>query len=268
LLARLATRQGGVVSRRQLAALGFSRDEIARRVGSARLIRVHQGVYAVGHASIADRGRMIAGLLAAGPGATLSHSTAAALWKLIPSMPQFVEVTVSDRRPRQRSGLRIHHTTGLDATTHQGLPVTTPLQTLDDLRDGRAWSEALYLGLVDPSKAPHEAEPTRSELERKLLSAIREAGLPRPLVNHRLGPYKPDFLWPEDRLVVETDGWAGHGHRIAFEDDRKRDAWFQAAGYRVLRFTWRQVMEETILVTVRIAQCTPHTASDTPPPGG
>ena len=115
---------------------------------------------------------------------------------------------------------------------------------------------------------PHEAEPTRSELKRKLLSAIREAGLPRPLVNHRLGPYKPDFLWPEHRLVVETDGWAGHGHRIAFEDDRKRDAWFQAAGYKVLRFTWRQVMEETILVTVRIAQCTPHHASDTPPAGG
>jgi very-short-patch-repair endonuclease len=268
LLARLATRQCGVVGRRQLVALGFSEDEIDHRVKTRRLNRLHRGVYAVGHESIADRGRMIAGLLAAGDGAVLSHSTAATLWKLLPSMPQFVEVTLSDRRPRQRSGLRVHRAQRLESTVHQRLPVTTPLQTLNDLRDDRAWAEALYLGLVDRSEAPHEVEPTRSELERKLLASLRAAGLPRPLVNHRLGPYRPDFLWPEQKLIVETDGWAAHGHRIAFEEDRKRDAWFQAAGYKVLRFTWRQVMEETILVTVRIAQCTPHHASDTPPPGG
>ena len=121
---------------------------------------------------------------------------------------------------------------------------------------------------MDRSEASHEAQPTRSELERRLFAALRAAGLPLPLVNQRLGPYRPDFLWPEHRLVVETDGWAGHGHRVAFEEDRKRDAWLQAAGYKVLRFTWRQVMEETILVVVRIAQCTPHRAPDTPPAGG
>lgn len=259
------------MSRRQLVALGFSEDEIDHRVKTRRLNRLHRGVYAVGHESIADRGRMIAGLLAAGDGAVLSHTSAATLWKLLPSMPQFVEVTLSDRRPRQRSGLLIHQAKRLETTKHQGLPVTTPLQTLDDLRDDRAWAEALYLGLVDRSEAPHEAEPTRSELERKLLPSLKAAGLPRPLVNHRLGPYRPDFFWAEHRLVVETDGWAGHGHRIAFEDDRKRDADLQAQGYNVLRFTWRQVMEETLLVTVRIAQLlarTPHHASDTPPPGG
>ena len=225
------------MSRPQLAALGFSRDEIARRVSSARLIRVHRGVYAVGHEALSDRARMIAGLLAAGPGATLSHSTAAALWKLTPSMPQFVEVTLTQRVPRTRSDLRVHQAKHLDATTHQRLPVTTPLQTLHDLKDDRAWAEALYLGLIKDTDAPHDAEPTRSELERKLCAALRAAGLPRPLVNRRLGPYRPDFLWPAHRLVVETDGWAGHGHRVAFEDDRKRDAWLQAAGYKVLRFT-------------------------------
>jgi very-short-patch-repair endonuclease len=183
-------------------------------------------------------------------------------------MPQFIEISITGRRPRTRSDLRVHHATHLDATTHKSLPVTTPLQTLTDLKDERAWAEALYLGLVTSTDAPHGAEPTRSELERKLCAALRAAGLARPLVNRRLGPYRPDFLWPEHRLVVETDGWAGHGHRVAFEDDRKRDAWLQAAGYKVLRFTWRQVMEEPIMVCVRIAQCTPHHAPDHPPAGG
>ena len=54
--------------------------------------------------------------------------------------------------------------------------------------------------------------------------------------------------------MVETDGWQAHGHRRAFESDRARDAELHAAGYVVLRFTWRQVIHETLLVTVRIAQ--------------
>jgi hypothetical protein len=81
---------------------------------------VHRGVYAVGHEGLSDRGRMIA----AGPGAALSHRTAAYLWKLLPSMPPFPEVTLTDRAPRRRENLRAHHAKRL------GLPVTTPLQTI------------------------------------------------------------------------------------------------------------------------------------------
>ena len=70
---------------------------------------------------------------------------------------------------------------------------------------------------------------------------------------------------------METDGWAGHGHRVAFERDRSRDADLQVQGFAVLRFTWRQVMNETLQVTVRVAQLlsrTPHSALTTPPAGG
>ena len=63
-----------------------------------------------------------------------------------------------------------------------------------------------------------------------------------------------DFFWPDHDVIVETDGWRTHGHRRAFEDDRARDAMLQAHGYTVVRFTWRQVLHETLLVTVRIAQ--------------
>ena len=70
---------------------------------------------------------------------------------------------------------------------------------------------------------------------------------------------------------METDGWRAHGHRRAFEGDRAKDAMLQSHGYTVVRFTWRQVTHETLLVTVRIAQLltrTPHHALPTPPAGG
>ena len=83
---------------------------------------------------------------------------------------------------------------------------------------------------------------------------MRAAGPPAPAVNARLGRYEVDFLWPEQRVVVELDGWEGHGHRLAFERDRARDAALQAAGYLVLRFTWRQLRDEPQLVARRIAE--------------
>ena len=256
LLARLAARQAGVVSRGQLLALGFTRREIELLVKCARLIRVHNGVFAVGHEALSDRGIIIAALLAVGPGAVVSHGTAAYVWSLIPSMPPFVHVTLTARRPRQRHGIRVHHATRLDTTTHQQLPITTPAQTLAQLppRDrARARDEALILGLVDRAHDDH-AEPTRSELERALIPALRAAGLPLPLVNQRVLGHEVDFHWPRQRVIVETDGWRAHGRRRAFEDDRARDAELHAAGWIVLRFTWRQVVRETLLVTVRIAQ--------------
>jgi very-short-patch-repair endonuclease len=274
ILARLATHQCGVVGRDQLVALGFTRREINRRVDARRLIRLHQGVYAVGHEALSDRGRMIAALLAAGPGAALSHRTAAYLWKILPSMPSFVDVTLTDRKPRSRHELKIHRAVSLETTRHHGLLTTTPLQTIDQLKEPdatRARAEALVQRLI-PRTADDHAEPTRSELERALLPALRRAGLPRPLVNHPVCGHEVDFYWPQQRLIVETDGWATHGHRAAFERDRAHDAARQAAGFTVVRFTWRQVLEETLLVTVQIGQLlargTPHHAQVTPPAGG
>jgi very-short-patch-repair endonuclease len=253
---RLASRQNGVVSRAQLAALGSTRDEIAHDLKRGRLIAVHQGVYAVGHEALSDRGRMVAALLAAGPGATLSHETAAYHWSLIPSLPPFIHVTLIDRQPRTRHGVRVHRARRLEITTHEALPVTTPLQTVAMLRDetrDRARAEAILKRLI-PRQADDHAEPTRSELEDALLPALQAAQVPKPLMNTIVLGHEVDFLWPGQSLVVETDGWATHGHRRAFESDRARDAQLVAAGYRVLRFTWRQVIRQTLLVTVQIAQ--------------
>jgi very-short-patch-repair endonuclease len=240
----------------QLLALGLTRAAIKHRVARGRLIRLHRGVYAVGHEALSDRGRMVAALIAAGPGATLSHHTAAHLWRLLPSLPPFIDVCFTDRTPRQRDGLAVHRVARLAVTTRDGLPVTTPRQTIDHLPRAvreRARNEALVLRLI-PRAADDHAEPTRSALERALLPALKAADLPAPLTNHHVAGHEADFVWPGHRLVVETDGWGVHGHRRAFEDDRALDARRQAAGWATLRFTYRQVVQDTLLVTVRIAQ--------------
>ncbi len=265
----LATRQDGIVERRQLIALGLSAAAIDHRVRTGRLIVLYRGVYTIGHEALTERGKLRAALIAGGPTAVLSHRTAAALWKLTPSMPQFVDVTVTRKGPRSRGLLRIHETRRPpDVRTVHSLPVTAPLRTLVDLAATRSHhqlerlcAEALVLKLVTHEQLeaarilpPATAAPTRSQFERAFLAALRSAGLPRPLVNHSVAPYTADFAWPEQRVVVETDGWRFHGHRLAFEDDRARDADLAARGWIVVRITWRQLQSSPTLVLVQLAQ--------------
>lgn len=140
----------------------------------------------------------------------------------------------------------------------------------------RAFAEAQVLGVVrrdelidllKRSRGRHGAAPiralldlesapalTRSEAESRLLALLRAADLPPTDVNARVGGYEVDFLWRPERLVVEIDGFAYHAHRAAFERDRLRDASLQAAGYRVMRVTWRQLRGRPEAVIARLAQ--------------
>jgi very-short-patch-repair endonuclease len=268
-IAALAARQSGVVCRAQLVALGIPARTINHWIAQGRLIPIHRGVYAVGHAALSPRGRSVAALLAVGSGAVLSHEWAAAVWGLILAWPPHPHVTVAGRRLHARPGLTIHWTrayTPADLRRRDGLPITSPLRTLADIgADERAVAEAQVLKLVTRQEletaggrlaravADGGAAPTRSKIERAMLRVVTQAKLPRPLVNHRHGRITPDFLWPEERLAVETDGWGAHGHREAFERDRARDAELLAQGYAVLRFAYRQLTEEPLLVAVRLA---------------
>jgi hypothetical protein len=284
-LAALAARQDGVVARAQLVARGIGRDVIDRLVAAGSLIPLYRGVYAVGHRAVGERGFMRAALFAAGAGALLSHATAARGWVLVPALTLPVHVIVGARRPRSRAGLIIHadEIDPRDRRIRNGLALTSPARTLLDLAGQapadvveRALREARVLGLVRDGeletaivRAPRQhrgrsrlealvstvgSAPTRSALERTMLRLIEDAGLPRPLVNHRHGRDLVDFTWPEHRVIVEVDGWASHGDKRAFEHDRARDAERQALGDVVLRFTWRQVIEQPVRVVARIAQ--------------
>ncbi len=128
-IATLASRQGGVVARRQLASLGLARGAIDRRISQGRLRPYFHGVYAVGHEALQLRGRLVAGLLVAGPGAALTHRTAGGLLRLTLSMPPFVEITTTATRPRSRPGLAFHHAATIDATASRSRPPSAPCST-------------------------------------------------------------------------------------------------------------------------------------------
>ncbi|MBM3666947.1 MAG: DUF559 domain-containing protein [Actinobacteria bacterium] len=254
LVAKWVAERHGVITTAALLEAGLTEPGIRRRVSAGRLHRLHRGVYAVGHAAISFEGRCLAAVLALGGGAVLSHRSAAELWGFMPRAEGPIHVTVpSSRGSRSRPGIIVHRSRHLDSSCtafNAGVRLTIPQRTLADLRPGldrelhdRATRKALDLGLISRRDAGSETALTRSKLERGFLALCRRHRLPKPRVNARAGPYEVDFLWPEQRVIVEADGFEFHRSREAFERDRARDAELQARGYRVVRVTHRQLRE-------------------------
>ena len=252
----LAARQGGCVSRAQLTALGLTPDAIKHALRRGWLTRAHRGVFKVTLSTLPFlQPEWAAHLATTG---TLANDSAGAIHRIRPK-PHAVHVIVPRNR-RSQPGLHIHRAQlqPHEVTTVNGLPVTTPRRTLQDLRRtlslndyARARNEAEVLGLV---AAPDEGPTlTRSEAERLLLRIIESAGLPRPQTNQRIGRWEVDALYPEHRLAIEIDGFRYHSTRASFERDRRKDAELTALGYRVLRFTYRQLADEPLYVAATIA---------------
>jgi very-short-patch-repair endonuclease len=101
---------------------------------------------------------------------------------------------------------------------------------------------------------------TRNDFEELFLSVCREHGLPDPLVNAPLLGLTVDFFWPPV-VVVEADGAETHLTRRAFEDDRDRDSLLVSHGYRVMRFTWRDLTRRPRLVADRVRRALIRSAS-------
>ena len=217
----------------------------------------------------------MAGVLAGRADAVLSHRSAAAHLGLRPTQAA-VAVTIP-RRLRHRPGLRFHYSRlpRDEVMLHDGIPVTTASRTLFDLAAVitlgqlvRAVNQAEIRRLWDPLSLHdllrrHPRRPgaaalraalalegriTRSELEDRFLDFLLSTGLPRPAVNFPLwfGDrwIEADCVWSERLLIVELDGYASHGTRAAYEGDRARDRGLAAAGWRVIRVTWRQLRDE------------------------
>ena len=268
-IARIAANQHGVITRAQLFEAGVDANAIDHRLQMGRLLLLYRGVYAVGHRPPSPHTRAIAAVFACGPGAVLSHRSAGALWGLA-RWPREVDVTT--RSKRRRPGVRVHRSRTLeprDITHHHGIPVTTPARTLLDLADvlddaalTRAVNEARLqrqLSLPDlaallvrsPGRATtrlrphvqHALQPTRSHFEDAFLTFTERYGLPRPEVNQQIAGFEVDMLWRADRVIAELDGWAYHDTRTRFEHDREKDAALLAAGFPVVRITWRRFTE-------------------------
>jgi elongation factor P len=276
LVARAAADQWGVLSLDELFACGLSRDAVSDRVLNGRLHPLHRGVYAVGHPKLSLEARFLAAVKACGPGAVLSHHSAAALWGFLTWEERYPEVTVLGEWSRRLPGLRVHRTGSFDrddTTRHHDIPVTSPARTLLDLaatldprslRAATRRAQSLYrvnIRQLAETLARHRRRrgaaklaniiatgpaPTRSELEDVVLDLILRGGLVHPDVNVALRldgrRVVPDFRWAEQRLVLEADSTTWHDNPLAREDDSDRQALLEAHGERVLRVTWAQAI--------------------------
>jgi predicted transcriptional regulator of viral defense system/very-short-patch-repair endonuclease len=271
-IAALAADQHGVVSRGQLLDAGVTATMIVQRTRSGQLVKLHRGIYAVGHAHLRPNGYRVAAVLAVGAQAALSHRDAAALHGLRDGGGARIDVsTPAERRSTER--IRVHGRRALDprdVTTVDGIPVTTVARTLVDLAEvlnvqalTKALGQAERQGTLDVTRIEeaigrvrgrrgqsvtriraalaeleaHGAQLTRSPLEDRFLSLLDAHDLPRPATNAYVAGYEFDAVWHAKRVAVELDGWDAHKTRHAFQHDRTKGNAIQAAGYALLRFT-------------------------------
>ena len=268
LIAALAKRQRGHVMRRQLLDSGLGEKAIDYRLKTSRLIPVYAGVYAVGHLPTLPQDRAVGAVLACGPGAVLSHGSAAALWGIFQRWEMPFEVTATSAHSRR--GIRVHRAalTRNDIRIHLGIRVTSPARTLLDncprLRDKALRRAVNELRLQRHLRLTELAEllerfprnrgasrlrpflqppggPTRSEFEDAFLEFAERYGLPQPLVNTRIAGREVDALFAAERVIVELDGYRFHASRERFERDRDGDAEMLAIGLATVRITWERM---------------------------
>ena len=263
-----------MVSREQLLALGWSRNEIGHRLRSGRLHPLHRGVYAVGRPLVDRKGRWWAAVLAAGDDAALSHGTGGALYgiRTEPAGPIHVSIPLPSRRSRDGISLHPRKLLPHELTTHDGVPVVSIAVVLVDaaaeLRRGpleASINEADIRGLITVPTLRREVDRmpsrpgrrnlretidrrtfrfTRSDLERAFIPLALKAGLSRPETRIEVNGYEVDFFWADLGLVVETDGGAFHRTPAQQTADRRRDQAHTAAGLTPLRFTHSQIRYE------------------------
>ena len=276
----LVRQQHGVITREQLLALGLTSKWIEHRVAIGRLHPVYAGVYAAGRPQLTREGQWMAAVLACGPNALISHSSAAALWGIRADRGGVIHVSAPTKR--RRPGVVLHRRRTTDLRHRHGVPVTSPAQTLVDLAAELATdpleaaiNQADKLDLIDPDALREELESyagvpgvarlrgtvdrrtfsmTRSQLERRFKPIARRAGLPKPRTGEFVNGFEVDFYFPELRLVVETDGLRYHRTPHQQAKDRVRDQAHTAAGLTPLRFTHAQVRYEPSYVEDTLAK--------------
>ena len=287
---RIAGAQKTLVTTEQLLACGMGEGAIGYRLAAGRLHVVFRGVYSIGCGELPPLARELAALLACGRGSFVSHESSIFVWGLRKSPPAEVEVSVVGRCVASRKGLRVHRIRAIDRKDlrhHEGLWVSSPARALLEIAATRpvsAVADAVTEGIAARVVSKREIEAmlkrnrgrrgaarlaavlgnkdamtiTRSRAEKAFLKLIRDAHLPRPEVNQRLGRYEPDFMWREQRLIVEVDSYQFHGGPGGFDNDHEKDFVYREAGFDVVRPTRNQVVHEPARVLVSVVRALEH----------
>jgi very-short-patch-repair endonuclease len=281
-LGRIAARQHGVISREQAIACGVKSRTLDRRVAEGTWQRLYPGVYRLAGAPTTRRQTAFAACLAWGDDAVISHRAAACLFDLAGLKPGALELTVPPRRRRALPHLVYRSDLPrADVTVVDAIPVTTPARTLIDVATvcdadvvEEALDDALRRRLVTPARLRWRLRDLRgrpgtkliamllamrtgtpeSVLETRFLRVLRSSGLPAPQLQHRIGPYRVDFAYPDARVAIECDGYAHHASRRQFEADRARRNAITAKGWTVLHVTWDQLTDDAVVDQI-VATC-------------
>lgn len=275
-IAEVAARQYGLAELGQLAAAGVRRHHVDSRIASGHLERVRPGVFVIAGTPRSFEQAVLGAVLAAGAHAVASHTTAAAIWGLPFIENEVIELSTFRPHWARMPGVRAHRTIAFLACEHtvrRKIPLTTVARTLVDLSGsfsvaqlGRMADRALRKGTLRlddlrkcvaglaPARGRHPTriasvlrrrlrgyEPGDSDLEMRFVRGLVAAGLPEPVLQHRITVgtrrYRIDLAYPEVKVAIEIDGWEYHGTRTAFDEDRARANDLVVAGWRVLRFT-------------------------------
>ena len=292
-IARIAAGQHGLVTRTQLRELGLSPAAIDRRLGIGRLAVVHPEVYLIGGSARSRSQELLAAVLSMGRGAALSHLSAARLWGMLSGSPQIHVATPRPRWKDKPFIVHRSTDLGPRYVVEvEGIPVTTPARTIVDLGAvagrrtvGMAFDAALRLRLttlgevedvinrvarrgrvgvgharavVEERRAWHSE--TESVLEDQFRQIISDAGLPLPEPQVRVSDTtgravaRVDFAYPDQRLAIELDGFRYHSDREAFMNDRARQNALLSTGYRLLRYTARDLRQQPARVAAEVSR--------------
>jgi very-short-patch-repair endonuclease len=287
-LMRVAARQRSVFSGRQALDCGFSPSTVKRNVQRGRWIRMHRGIFVPAGVLIGWPQRAAGAWLACGAGSVLAFRTASVIWQYADGFDE-PDVTIASTSDRKRPGIRVHKSSRLEAVSHAGFRVTSPMRTILDLAtveredalarilDGAHRRRlidlkrfATYLAdpfaLVKPGSGVLRAmvaarDPSStidSDAETLLFEALRRGRLPLPetqfWITTRTRKCRVDFAYPDARLAIEVDGWTDHATRQAFEADRARQNELVELGWKVVRFTWLQLTTQPVEVMITVGR--------------
>ena len=290
-IAHITARQYSLVTRAQAIRAGISTTTLQRCIDDGVLDVVHPTVYRPAGAPITWKQRCFAAVLAAGPGAALSHRSAAALWKLCDDVEQ-VEITVPFPRLPRLKGVTVHRSRDVgraNLTRRKGIPVTNPLRTVVDLGAvaGELVGDAVELGLIAGlfSVLALEAEvdrlsqkgrfgigPLRRYLDDRALGDQRPDGLLEPRMARLMRKYdlppatfqyrvkdgqgrfvaRVDFAYPELKIAIEVDGWEKRAKPERMDADHARQARLAGRGWVVVRFSWNQIVRRPAWVAAQL----------------